>query len=219
LNLLRWPFQPHRNLKRNKEESVTQQLQGKKIAILAEQGFEQVELIEPREALREAGATVEVVSPRQGKLRGWNHTQWGEEIDVDRPLEKARASDYDGLMLPGGVMNPDKLRMNHKAVEFVREFFRDGKPIAAICHAPWMLAEAGVVSGYKVTSYPSIKTDLVNAGANWTDQECVVDRGVVTSRKPDDIPAFNKKMIEEFAEGRHGSRDQREPAEPAGARR
>lgn len=185
---------------------MNKQLQGKRIAILAEQGFEQVELTEPRKALEEAGATVEVVSPRQGRLRGWNHTEWGDEVAVDKPLDSAREADYDGLMLPGGVMNPDKLRMNEKAVRFVRDFFEAGKPIAAICHAPWMLAEADVVRGCRLTSYPSVKTDLRNAGANWVDEECAVDRGVVTSRKPDDIPAFNRKMIEEFAEGRHAGR-------------
>lgn len=201
---------------------MSQQLQGKKVAILAEQGFEQVELTEPRKALQEAGAAVEVVSPKAGSVRGWNHTEWGDEVEVDRPLESARAADYDALMLPGGVMNPDKLRMNPKAVQFVRDFFEDGKPIAAICHAPWMLAEADVVRGYKVTSYPSVRTDLRHAGADWTDEECVVDRGLVTSRKPDDIPAFNRKMIEEFAEGRHGGREGRRPTaseQPVGGRR
>lgn len=182
------------------------QLKGKRIAILAEQGFEQVELIEPRKALEDAGATVEVVSPRQGTLRGWNHTEWGDEVEVDRQVDSAREADYDALMLPGGVMNPDKLRMNAKAVQLVRDFFEAGKPIAAICHAPWLLAEADVVRGCRLTSYPSIRTDLRNAGANWVDEECVVDRGLVTSRKPDDIPAFNRKMIEEFAEGKHANR-------------
>ncbi|HSK09509.1 MAG TPA: type 1 glutamine amidotransferase domain-containing protein [Vicinamibacterales bacterium] len=192
---------------------MSQHLQGKKIAILTEQGFEQVELVEPRKALQESGATVEIVSPREGKVRGWNHTEWGDEVAVDRTIETARAADYDGLMLPGGVMNPDKLRMNLQAVQFTREFFDEGKPIAAICHGPWLLAEAGVVGGLRMTSYPSIKTDLRNAGANWTDEECVVDRGVVTSRRPEDLPAFNRKMIEEFAEGQHGSRGERRPSE------
>ncbi|HOC17857.1 MAG TPA: type 1 glutamine amidotransferase domain-containing protein [Vicinamibacterales bacterium] len=181
-------------------------LNGKRIAILVEQGFEQVELVEPRKALEQAGARVEIVSPRQGKVRGWNHTEWGDEVGVDKPLDSAREADYDGLMLPGGVMNPDKLRMNEKAVQLVRAFFDAGKPIAAICHAPWLLAEAGVVGGVRLTSYPSLKTDLRNAGAEWADEECIVDRGLVTSRKPDDIPAFNRKMIEEFAEGRHSGR-------------
>lgn len=199
---------------------MNQQLQGKKVAILVEQGFEQIELDEPRRALLDAGATVEIVSPREGKVRGWNHTEWGGEMKVDRQVESARAADYDALMLPGGVMNPDKLRMNQKAVQFVREFFDSGKPIAAICHAPWMLVEADIVRGLNVTSYPSLKTDVKNAGGNWTDQECVTDRGVVTSRKPDDIPAFNAKMIEEFAEGKHGGRGDRAPAkDPVGAHR
>jgi len=185
---------------------VNGNLNGKRIAILVEQGFEQVELVEPRKALEQAGARVEIVSPRQGKVRGWNHTEWGDEVGVDKPLDSAREADYDGLMLPGGVMNPDKLRMNEKAVQLVRAFFDAGKPIAAICHAPWLLAEAGVVGGVRLTSYPSLKTDLRNAGAEWADEECIVDRGLVTSRKPDDIPAFNRKMIEEFAEGRHSGR-------------
>ncbi len=199
---------------------MSEQLKGKRIAILAEQGFEQSELMEPRKALLDAGANVEVVSPHPGKIRGWNHTDWGGEIAVDRPLDSARAADYDALMLPGGVMNPDRLRMNPKAVQFVREFFDAAKPIAAICHGPWMLVEAGIARGYRVTSWPSVKTDLKNAGATWTDQECVVDRGVVTSRNPDDIPAFNRHMIEEFAEGMHGSKGHRAPVEqPVGARR
>lgn len=181
-------------------------LNGKRIAILAEQGFEQVELVEPRKALEQAGATVEIVSPRQGTIRGWNHTEWGDEVTVDKPVDAVREADYDGLFLPGGVMNPDKLRMNQKAVQLVRDFFEAGKPIAAICHGPWLLAEANVVRGVRLTSYPSIKTDLRNAGANWVDEECTVDQGLVTSRKPDDIPAFNRKMIEEFAEGKHAGR-------------
>ena len=197
-----------------------QQLHGKKVAILSEEAFEQVELVEPRKALQEAGATVEVVSPRQGKIRGWNRAEWGDEVEVDRPLDSARASDYDALMVPGGVKNPDKLRMNPKAVQFVRDFFEAGKPIAAICHAPWVLVEADVVKGYRMTSYPSLKTDLRNAGANWADEECVVDRGIVTSRNPNVIPAFNRKMIEEFSEGKHGTGPERGRAEqPVGARR
>ncbi len=185
---------------------MNKNLNGKRIAILAEQGFEQVELVEPRKALEQAGAKVEIVSPRQGTIRGWNHTEWGDEVAVDKPVDSAREADYDGLLLPGGVMNPDKLRMNEKAVQLVRDFFEAGKPIAAICHGPWLLAEANVVRGVRLTSYPSIKTDLRNAGANWVDEECTVDQGLVTSRKPDDIPAFNRKMIEEFAEGKHAGR-------------
>jgi protease I len=180
-------------------------LQGKKIAILATDGFEQAELLEPRKALEEQGATTLVVSPEKGKIRGWDEKDWGEEISVDLDLNSASAEDFDALLLPGGVMNPDKLRMNKQAVEFVREFFADGKPVAAICHAPWMLVEAGAVGGRTLTSWPSLQTDIRNAGGSWVDQEVVVDEGLVTSRKPADIPAFNRKMIEEFAEGWHMS--------------
>jgi protease I len=178
-------------------------LKGKKIAALVDHGFEQSELREPKQALEEAGAEVHVVSPQQGHVKGWKHTDWGEKVAVDRVLDRAQAQEYDGLLLPGGVMNPDKLRGNAAAVAFVREFVTAGKPIAAICHGPWTLIEAGAVDGRRMTSWPTLKTDLVNAGASWVDQEVVVDRGLVTSRKPDDIPAFNRKMIEEFAEGIH----------------
>jgi protease I len=178
-------------------------LTGKTIAILVENGFEQVELTEPRKALEQAGARTEVVSPQKGKVKGWNHKEWGDELPVDVRLDDADASRYDGLLLPGGVMNPDKLRINEKAVRFVRAFFEEGKPVAAICHAPWTLIDAGVVRGRRLTSYPTLKTDLENAGADWVNEEVVVDSGLVTSRKPDDIQAFNEKMIEEFAEGRH----------------
>jgi protease I len=178
-------------------------LQGRRIAILATNGFEQAELFDPKHALDEAGALVKVVSPRDGEIRAWNKTDWGKSIKVDLSLEEAEAADFDALVLPGGVMNPDKLRMNERAVEFVRHFVTSGKPIAAICHGPWTLIEAGGVKGRTMTSYQSIKTDLINAGAHWVDQEVVVDNGWVTSRKPDDIPAFNKKMIEEFREGAH----------------
>jgi len=178
-------------------------LTGKKVAILVEDGFEQVELTSPKEALEAHGAQTQIVSPKTGKVKGWEHTKWGQEFPVDVGIEQANANDYDALLLPGGVMNPDKLRTNKKAVQFVRSFFDQGKPVAAICHGPWMLAEAGVVNGRKVTSYPSIQTDLKNAGANWVDQEVVVDQGLVTSRKPDDLPAFNRKMVEEIAEGQH----------------
>jgi protease I len=145
-------------------------------------------------------------------VRGWNHREWGDEVSVDRRLDQARADDYDALLLPGGVMNPDRLRVNPKAVQFVKQFFDDGKPIAVICHGPWTLIEAGVVRGITMTSYPSVKTDLRNAGAEWVDQEVVVDRGIVSSRKPDDLPAFNRKMIEEFAEGPHGGAGTRRKA-------
>jgi protease I len=178
-------------------------LTGKKVAILVENGFEQVELTEPRKALDQAGATTQVISPETGTIKGWNHTDWGESIPVDVPLDSANPNDFDALMLPGGVMNPDKLRLNKRAVQFVHDFAAAGKPIAAICHGPWMLVEAGIVQGRTVTSYPSLQTDLRNAGANWVDQEVVADGGLVTSRKPDDIPVFSRKMIEEIAEGKH----------------
>ncbi len=178
-------------------------LSGKKVAILVADGFEQVELTEPKQALERAGAQTKIVSPAQGKVKGWQHTEWGDQFSVDVQLAQARADDYDALLLPGGVMNPDKLRANKQAVQFVKAFVDAGKPIAAICHGPWTLIEAGAVSGRTITSYPSLQTDLRNAGANWVDQEVVTDQGLVTSRKPDDIPAFNRKMIEEFAEGRH----------------
>lgn len=180
-----------------------EQLNGKKVAILVEDGFEQVELTSPKEALENAGAQTYIISPKSDKVKGWEHTKWGQEFPVDVTIEQANANDYDALLLPGGVMNPDKLRTNKSAVQFVRSFFDQKKPVAAICHGPWMLAEADVVDGRKMTSYPSIQTDLKNAGAKWVDQEVVVDQGLVTSRKPDDLPAFNRKMVEEIAEGQH----------------
>jgi protease I len=189
---------------------MADQLRNKRVAALVENGFEQSELVEPKKALEAAGAKVDVISPRTGKVKGWQHTDWGQEVPVDRGLDEARPDEYDALLLPGGVMNPDKLRMNQKAVQFVKAFVDSGKPIAAICHGPWTLIEAGGVKGRTVTSWPSLQTDLRNAGANWVDQECVNDNGLVTSRKPDDIPAFNKKMIEEFAEGRHAPKGARE---------
>ncbi len=182
------------------------ELNGKRVAIVVANGFEQVEMTDPRKALDQAGAQTDLVSPEEGKVKGWQHTRWGDEFDVDVSLDDADPSDYDALLLPGGVMNPDKLRMNEKAVRFVKSFFDSRKPVAAICHGPWTLIEAGVVKGRKVTSWPSIRTDLKNAGANWVDRDVVVDSGLVTSRKPDDIPAFNEKMIEEFQEGRHRQR-------------
>jgi protease I len=190
---------------RPQEVAVERKLKGKRVAILVEDGFEQVELTEPRAALEEAGARAEIVSPVSGKVKGWNHTKWGQEFSVDRSLEQAHPDDYDALLLPGGVMNPDKLRRNEKALGFVRAFFKAGKPVAAICHAPWTLIDAGVAFGRRLTSFESIQSDLKNAGARWVDQEVVVDNGLVTSRKPSDISAFNAKMIEEFAEGRHVS--------------
>jgi protease I len=179
-------------------------LEGKRIAILVEEGFEQVELTEPLKALKDAGAEAHIISPNKNtEIKAWNHTDWGDKFTVDKKLSEVNANDYNGLMLPGGVMNPDKLRTNQDAVNFVDSFMRSGKPVAAICHAPWTLIETGKLKGKRVTSYHTLKTDLKNAGADWVDQEVVVDNGLVTSRNPDDIPAFNKKMIEEFAEGKH----------------
>jgi protease I len=178
-------------------------LAGKRIAILVADGFEQVEMTKPRKALEDAGATTDLISPANGKVRGWEMTDWGDKYPVDVPLSQADVDLYDGLVLPGGVMNPDKLRIDDKAVAFVRAFFSAHKPVAAICHGPWTLIEADAVRGRTMTSFPSIKSDLRNAGAIWVDREVVVDKGLVTSRKPDDIPAFNEKMIEEFAEGIH----------------
>jgi protease I len=176
-------------------------LKGKKVAILATDGFEQAELLEPRKALDEAGAKTEVIAPKDGKIKAWNMKEWGESVKVDKTLENANPNEYDALVLPGGVMNPDHLRMDAKAVNFVRQFVSSGKPVGAICHGPWTLVEAGALSGKKVTSWPSIKTDLKNAGANWVDEEVVTDGQFVTSRKPDDIPAFNRAVIETIAHG------------------
>jgi protease I len=182
---------------------MADELRGKKVAALVENGFEQSELLKPKAALEQAGATVHVVSPQGTSVKGWSHTDWGDTVRVDRSLDAANPTEYDALLLPGGVMNPDKLRGNAKAIDFIRSFVTSGKPIAAICHGPWTLIEANGVKGRKITSWPTLQTDLRNAGAIWVDQEVVVDQGLVTSRKPDDIPAFNRKMIEEFAEGRH----------------
>jgi len=174
-------------------------LKGRKIAILVTDGFEWVELVEPRQALDEAGAKTSVVSPKDGRVRGWNHKEWGQEVAVDLTLDEARPEDFDALQLPGGVINPDSLRMQPKAIAFVKDFFDAGKPVAAICHGPWTVIEAGAARGRRVTSWPSLKTDLANAGADWVDQEVVVDRGLVTSRNPGDIPAFNREMIKLFS--------------------
>lgn len=178
-----------------------QKLAGKKVAALMTDGFEQVEMTEPRKALEDAGAIVHIIAPKGGTVKGWDETDWGDTFDVDLPLAGADPSQYDALLLPGGVMNPDKLRMEPKAVQFIQHFFEHQKPVAAICHAPTMLLEADVVEGRKLTSYPSIQTDLKNAGANWVDQEVVVDGNLVTSRKPDDIPAFNREAIQLISEG------------------
>ena len=192
---------------------MEKKLKGKKVAILVADGFEQVELTGPQQALEEAGAETLIVSPNEESVAGWHHYDAGDLFDVDVPLEEADAGDFDALLLPGGVANPDQLRMKPEAVRFVKAFFDAGKPVAAICHGPWTLIEAGAVRGRTMTSWPSIKTDLVNAGAKWVDEPVVTDNGLVTSRKPDDIPAFNEKMIEEFAEGKHaGQRRKTEAA-------
>jgi protease I len=183
--------------------NIMASLNNRRVAILTEEGFEQVELTSPKQALEEAGATVDVVSPKTGKIKAWDKTNWGIEIDVDRNLSDASPDDYDALVLPGGVLNPDKLRQNKEAVAFVSAFLDEGKPVAAICHGPQILIETGMIGGRTLTSYPSLETDLKNAGAHWIDQEVVVDNGLVTSRRPDDLEAFNRKAIEEISEGAH----------------
>ncbi|HEV8461755.1 MAG TPA: type 1 glutamine amidotransferase domain-containing protein [Gaiellaceae bacterium] len=187
-------------------------LKGKKVAIIAADMVEQVELVEPRKALDDAGATTELISIKPGQIQGFNHFDPGDTFKVDKLVEEVEASDYDALMIPGGVGNPDQLRGDENMVAFVRGFFDQGKPVAAICHAPWVLVEAGVVQGRKLTSWPTLQTDIRNAGGNWVDEQVVVDQGMVTSRKPDDIPAFSKKMIEEFAEGVHKGQRQKTQA-------
>jgi protease I len=182
---------------------MAQTLTGKTVAMVATDGFEQAELTEPRRALLEAGAAVHVIAPHGGTIQGMQHHEKGDTIKVDKTLDHVRADDYDALVLPGGVANPDALRTDQRAVSFVRVFFTANKPVGAICHGPWTLVEADVVRGRKMTSWPSLRTDLKNAGAEWVDQEVVVDQGLVTSRKPEDIPAFNRKIVEEFREGRH----------------
>ena len=175
-------------------------LKGKKVAILATHGFEQSELAEPQKALKDAGAEVHVVSPESGKIKGWNKSDWGDQFTVDRKLSDVKSDDYDALVLPGGVMNPDLLRRDESVLEFVQGFFKSDKPVSAICHGPWTLIDAGVARSRKLTSYHSIKTDLKNAGANWVDEEVVVDGNLITSRKPDDLPKFCEKTIDAIAE-------------------
>src|ERR1700742_3071323 len=194
-------------------------LKDKKVAILvANEGIEQVELTEPRKALEAAGATVELLAPESGEAQAFNHLDKADGFPVDRVVGDADAGDYDALMLPGGVANPDNLRTHPEAVRFVRAFFDAGKPVAAICHAPWTLVEADVVRNRKLTSWPSLQTDIRNAGGQWVDEEVVVDQGLVTSRKPDDLPAFNAKMVEEFAEGKHEGNKPSERFEKQGAK-
>jgi protease I len=182
---------------------MANELQGKKIAFLATDMVEQVELTEPWKAVQKAGGQPELVSLKPGKIQGFNHYDKADTFEVDKTVEEVSASDYEGLVQPGGVGNPDTLRTDENAVNFVREFFDQGKPVAVICHGPWMLVEAGVVRGRTVTSWPSLQTDIRNAGGKWVDEEVVVDNGLVTSRKPDDLPAFNSRLVEELAEGKH----------------
>ncbi len=182
---------------------MAKKLEGKKVAILTETGFEEVELTSPKKALEEAGAIVHIVSPQKDKVKAWDHDHWSMELPVDMHVEEADSNDYDALMIPGGVINPDKMRINKDCVEFAQQFLETGKPVAAICHGPQLLIETGLVTGRHLTSYPSIRTDLENAGAQWEDREVVVDNGLVTSRSPKDLEAFNKKMVEEIGEGIH----------------
>ncbi len=181
---------------------MAQDLEGKTIAIVVTSGFEQVELTEPKRALEQAGARTHIVSAKKNRVKAWNRAEWGEEFDVDVPILEARPEDYDAVLLPGGVINADFLRLDEAAVRFVAAFFESGKPVASICHGPWVLIEAGVVKGRRMTSYPSLRTDLENAGADWVNQEVAVDGGLITSRNPHDLPAFNREMIKAFAEGR-----------------
>lgn len=175
----------------------------KRVAIITENGFEESELTSPKKALEDAGIKVDIVSPQKDKVKGWNHDHWSIELSVDVQLSHANSDDYDMLVIPGGVMNPDKMRANPDCVKFAKEFLESGKPVAAICHGPQLLIETGLLNGRHITSYPSVKTDLINAGANWEDKEVIVDHGLVTSRSPEDLPAFNKKILEEIMEGVH----------------
>jgi len=178
-------------------------LSGKKVAILTENGFEEVELTSPKKSLEEAGATVHIISPQEKKVKAWNHDHWSIELNVDVPLSKANAFDYDALMIPGGVINPDKMRMNKECIDFATHFLETGKPLGAICHGPQLLIETGLLKDKRMTSFPSVKTDIINAGAEWVDKEVVVHNGLVTSRSPKDLAAFNRKLIEEISEGVH----------------
>jgi protease I len=181
-------------------------LNGKRVAILVAEGFEQSEMVGPRKALEQAGAETAIVSPSQDEVQGWNHFDKGDRFHVDVSVDEAKVDEYDALLLPGGVANPDQLRTNPEAVRFVKQFVESGKPVGVICHGPWTLIEAGVVRGRTLTSWPSLRTDLANAGAKWVDQEVVADKGLVSSRKPSDIPAFSRKLIEEIHEGQHARR-------------
>ncbi len=187
---------------------MTKDVKGKTAAILTENGFEEVELTSPMNALEQAGVTVHIISPQSGKVKAWNHDHWSIEIAVDKHIKDANPEDYDLLVLPGGVLNPDKLRLNTDCIAFAQYFMEQGKPLAAICHGPQLLIETGMLEGKTMTSYPSLKTDLINAGVIWVDQEVVVDNGLVTSRSPDDLEAFNKKMLEELSEGHHATTGQ-----------
>lgn len=185
---------------------ANENLIGLKVAVLVDDGFEQIELLEPRKALDQAGADTSIVSPKNDRVRGWNFTEWGDELSVDVALDRARPQDFDALLLPGGVINPDALRIQPKAIDFIKAFFDAGKPVASICHGPWTIIEAGAARGRRIASWPSLKTDLKNAGAEWVDQEIVVDRNLVTSRKPEDIAAFNREMIGLFSRVRTQAR-------------
>lgn len=184
------------------------QLLNKRVAILVTDGFEESEFAKPYETLQQEGAQVDVVSLKEGKVKAWANKDWGKEYPVDKTLDEVSVEDYDALVLPGGVMNPDTLRMHEDAVDFAADFLESGKPVAAICHGPWTLLETGLLEGIKVTSWPSLKTDLTNAGAKWIDEEVVVDKGIITSRKPADLPAFCKKLVEEIKEGIHTEREE-----------
>ncbi|MFL5742729.1 MAG: type 1 glutamine amidotransferase domain-containing protein [Flavisolibacter sp.] len=187
---------------------MAREVKGKKVAILTENGFEEVELTSPMNALEQAGVDVEIISPQSEKVKAWDHDHWSIELPVDKNIKDARPEDYDMLVLPGGVLNPDKTRLNKDCIAFAQYFLEQGKPLAAICHGPQLLIETGMLEGRTMTSYPSVKTDLVNAGVNWVDKEVVVDNGLVTSRSPEDLEAFNKKMLEELGEGTHATTGQ-----------